>query len=125
METITFERTQWPVGHGGFHTAELQVDALAPFHYFFDCGGSKAGAQFIRGRLQGAQYDFGVLSHFHADHIGEMAHARVDRIFLPLLEDIDWLWVIAAHLSAELASVDSLVRAFEVLDGWRDEGRVV
>jgi hypothetical protein len=73
---IKFERVQWPVGHGGFHTGRFKGGS-ADFRYFFDCGAlSKEGKALIREKLETVEFDFGVISHFDHDHYSELGGAK-------------------------------------------------
>lgn len=71
-QSIRFRRTQYPVGHGGFHFASI-CGGSRPLHYIYDCGATN------RALLQpwvteclarcGKEIDVLFLSHAHSDHV--------------------------------------------------------
>ncbi|MCS4509950.1 hypothetical protein [Xylophilus ampelinus] len=73
METdIRFERVQWPVGHGGFHTGRLK-GGQANLHYFFDCGATgKKGIELL-----------GLLAELHPLQLGHLEGELVDAAVAP------------------------------------------
>jgi len=81
-----FERTQWPVGHGGFHTGKLEQDG-DNFSFFYDCGSKtaekSASKKLMHQKLADIEFDFGVISHFDSDHFSEVQNATVETLFLP------------------------------------------
>jgi hypothetical protein len=83
-----FERTQRPVGHGGFHIGRIEY-AGASFRYFYDCGGGKEGAVLIEKELKETSYYFGVISHFDSDHFAKLIHADVKYLFIPYMDELD------------------------------------
>lgn len=83
-----FERTQRPVGHGGFHIGRIEY-AGAGFRYFYDCGGGKEGAVLIEKELKETSYYFGVISHFDTDHFAKLIHADVKYVFIPYMDELD------------------------------------
>ncbi len=81
-----FERTQWPVGHGGFHTGRLIGHSQTLFSYFYDCGShapaaSKAVA-LIRVELSSRHFQAGVISHFDHDHFAAVSHSAPAVLYL-------------------------------------------
>ncbi|NVE01379.1 hypothetical protein [Massilia sp. BJB1822] len=121
--TIQFERTQWPVGHGGFHTGHLRRKDGESLHYFFDCGSKSKPDQLIKRHLENRAYEFGVLSHFHTDHISELQNAQLKRIFLPYLTEIDMLFEIIGHWEA--IDQTQIASALATLKRWEQNGTLV
>lgn len=108
---MKFERIQWPVGHGGFHTGKLKGGS-ADFRYFFDCGAlSKEGKSLICEKLKSIEFDFGVISHFDHDHYSELASAeQLSVLFIPYMTPTDMvLHALADHATNALP----LNKAFE------------
>jgi len=83
-----FERSQLPVGHGGFHLGTLDINGRF-FRYFFDCGGGAVGKKLIEAEFEQNEFDFGVVSHFDSDHFSQLRKAKVKRVFIPYLEELD------------------------------------
>ncbi|QLI82651.1 MBL fold metallo-hydrolase [Chitinibacter fontanus] len=109
---ISFEhgRQQWPVGHGFFHSASINLEGVL-YHYVYDCGAKgplTTASVLIEDKIE--QYletryssdkalvkgqipviDLLVISHFHADHVNgipkllEKFHVR--KVVLPFLEE--------------------------------------
>lgn len=84
MSIIKFahRRQQWPVGHGFFHTASVQLNGEI-YRYVYDCGGKNSGT--IQSQIdryasnekmegQGKTIDMLVISHFHNDHINGLLY---------------------------------------------------
>lgn len=111
-----FERVQWPVGHGGFHTGRLKGGS-ADFRYFFDCGAySKEGKALIRERLAAIEFDFGVISHFDHDHYSELASAKkVNVLFLPYMTPADMVMQALADQAANALTVAQAFQGFNLL----------
>lgn len=106
-----FERVQWPVGHGGFHTGRLKGGDV-DFRYFFDCGAiSKVGKELIREKLAAVEFDFGVISHFDNDHYSELASAKkVKVLFIPYMTPAD---MVLQAVFDEATNGVTLTQAFE------------
>lgn len=90
-----FERTQWPVGHGGFHTGRQIEQGKTQFSYFYDCGShapaaSKAAA-LIPAELSSRRFDVGVISHFDHDHFAAIGHSAPTVLYLPYMTRTDQL----------------------------------
>lgn len=95
-----FERSQLPVGHGGFHIGTLNVQGEF-FRYFFDCGGGADGKKLIDAEFHGNSFDFGVISHFDADHFSQLSKAKVKRVFVPYLDELDMFFLTVMHFFQE------------------------
>ena len=93
-----FERSQLPVGHGGFHIGTLNVEGEL-FRYFFDCGGGADGKKLINAEFERNSFDFGVISHFDADHFSQLSKASVKRVFIPYLEELDMFFLTLTHFA--------------------------
>lgn len=107
-------RQQWPVGHGFFHTANLQFDNHY-YRYVYDCGSGKSleGSNLIKEQI--ARYvemaflngddliDMLVVSHFHADHINGIAEllrcVKVKKLVLPHLDKSFRIGILAELIS--------------------------
>lgn len=113
---IKFERVQWPVGHGGFHTGKFKGRS-ADFRYFFDCGAqSKEGKALIREKLAAVDFDFGVISHFDHDHYSELASAKkVKVLFLPYMTRADMVLQALADQAANGLKAEQAFQGFNVL----------
>ena len=117
-----FERSQLPVGHGGFHIGTLDMNGKF-FRYFFDCGGGAAGKKLIETEFEQNKFDFGVVSHFDSDHFSQLRKANVKRVFIPYLEELDLFFLTLTHfvqsdklvdLSTELAKFARVVQVVMV-----------
>jgi len=113
---IKFERVQWPVGHGGFHTGRLK-GGNADFRYFFDCGAySREGKALIREKLAAIDFDFGVISHFDHDHYSELTSAKkVKVLFLPYMTPADMLLQALVDQDANKLTAEQAFQGFNVL----------
>lgn len=121
---IKFERVQWPVGHGGFHTGRLKCGS-ADFRYFFDCGAiSKEGKALISEKLNSAEFDFdfGVISHFDRDHYSELASAKVKVLFLPYMTPVDKVLLALADQKANNLRIEEAFEGFKVLKELEEQG---
>lgn len=122
MPTFRFKhlRQQWPVGHGFFHTALVQLDRET-YRYVYDCGAETfetinsqinryASNEAMEGR--GNSIDMLVVSHFHNDHIKGLPHFlslfNVKKLVIPYLEEDDKL-VALAGLAAHGAETWTLL----------------
>ncbi|MBI5925873.1 MAG: hypothetical protein HY836_09775 [Aquabacterium sp.] len=120
---IKFERVQWPVGHGGFHTGRIK-GGRADFRYFFDCGAySTEGKALIRDKLATVDFDFGVISHFDHDHYSELASAKkVKVLFLPYMTQADMVLQALADQAANGLTVKQAFQGFNVLRQLQNSG---
>lgn len=120
---MKFERVQWPVGHGGFHTGRCKGGG-ADFRYFFDCGAySKEGKELIREKLAAIEFDFGVISHFDHDHYSELANAKkVGVLFLPYMTQTDMVLHALADQAANSLTVVQAFQGFKVLQQLQANG---
>lgn len=120
---LKFERVQWPVGHGGFHTGRLKGRS-ADFRYFFDCGSySKEGKALIREKLAAIEFDFGVISHFDHDHYSELASAKmVGVLFLPYMTPTDMVLQALADQAANALTAAQAFQGFNVLQQLQAKG---
>lgn len=100
-----FERSQLPVGHGGFHLGTLDMNGKF-FRYFFDCGGGTVGKKLIDAEFERNTFDFGVVSHFDADHFSQLSKAKVKRVFIPYLEELDMFFLTLTHFHQSGVLVD-------------------
>lgn len=91
MHKLTVERTQHPIGQGGFHSVHLHTDGER-FSVIFDCGGGTAGHrdQLVKDMVSSAvvEYDWLVISHLDADHINGLRQLEkygitFSNVFLP------------------------------------------
>jgi hypothetical protein len=113
---IVHRGQHWPVGHGGFYTAEVWCEPAAnwfPFRYVYDCGALTrppldAAIDDYFQSIRRGQVDLVVISHVDADHVKGLKRlvegSSVRRVMLPLLAPIDRL--IALARSAELHDRD-------------------
>jgi len=113
---MKYERVQWPVGHGGFHSGRIKGGSI-DFRYFFDCGAySKEGKALISEQLASTEFDFGVISHFDHDHYSELAHVKkVKVLFLPYMTPADMLLQALADQVANALTVLQAFQGFNVL----------
>ncbi len=120
---LKFERVQWPVGHGGFHTGRLKGQSV-DFRYFFDCGACrKDGKALIREKLSTIEFDFGAISHFDHDHYSELASAKkVGVLFLPYMTQTDMVLQALADQAANNLKVQKAFQGFEVLKQLQEKG---
>lgn len=120
---MKFERVQWPVGHGGFHSGRIKGGSM-DFRYFFDCGAySKEGKALISERLAATEFDFGVISHFDHDHYCELANVKkLNVLFLPYMTPADMLLQALADQAANTLPMQQAFEGFNVLRQLQAEG---
>jgi hypothetical protein len=119
---IKFERVQWPVGHGGFHTGQLRVEN-ADFKYFYDCGALETdGMQLIRKKFKSTNFDFGVISHFDKDHVSELENAKVDFLFLPYMTLTDMVLHALIDMFEKSMEPSEAFKSFTVIKKLQREG---
>lgn len=120
---IKFQRVQWPVGHGGFHTGWLKCTGFN-FRYFFDCGAiSKEGKELIREKLAADEFDFGVISHFDRDHYSELVSAKkVKVLFLPYMTPADMVMQALFDSDVHSLTLRQAFEGFNVLQQLRKNG---
>jgi len=114
-------RQQWPVGQGGFHTAELREGERLRLRYVYDCGAMEkyktareACIEKYLDTVNGGKLDILFLSHVHADHVNGVEQLldtesgiRVETIMLPLVSTEDRLLAFARAAAEDPASVDN------------------
>ena len=120
---VKFQRVQWPVGHGGFHTGRLKGGRV-DFRYFFDCGAiSKEGKELIREKLAAVEFDFGVISHFDHDHYSELASAKkVKVLFMPYMTPADMVLQALVDWAATSLTLEQAFGGFYVLQQLQNSG---
>lgn len=103
--TIRHERIQHAVGHGGFHTASVQVGG-AKFRYVYDCGAKKRRllCNTIHDHADSIvdtdrRIDLVVLSHLDDDHVNGvddlLGACAVETVVLPYLSAVERVFVAA------------------------------
>jgi hypothetical protein len=105
-----FERTQWPVGHGGFHTGRIISKGESTFRYFYDCGShakDKKASGLILDEFMTHKYQVGVISHLDHDHFAAVKHSKPTVLYLPYMTRTDQL--LQLMVSAE--GVESRIKA--------------
>ena len=109
---VHVRRTQWAVGHGGFHSGIVQTeDGGSQITWIYDCGTSSSSKplteefNLFQDRLtyhnHEAKLDFLFLSHFHEDHVGGLGRivrrkVQISHIFAPLLGPLERLIALGA-----------------------------
>lgn len=122
MAFFQVDRTQFPIGQGGFHSTVVDIPHGRRLSMVIDCGGSNA---LHRGRLieafsqRGRQHDILAISHFDEDHINgvEALHAagiKFNTVFLPHVEEEHYLLWMTLKLSAGDLSGGELARIVQV-----------
>jgi hypothetical protein len=105
-------RTQWAVGHGGFHSGIVQAEhGASQVTWMYDCGTASSGkslsAEFRLFQKRSAHHkpnaklDLLFLSHFHEDHVGGIGRLirgklKISHIFAPLISPLERLLALAA-----------------------------
>ena len=118
MAFFQVDRTQFPIGQGGFHSTVVDTLHHGRLSMVVDCGGSDATH---RRRLietfaqRGRQHDILAISHFDEDHINgvEALHAagiKFKTVFLPHVKAEDYLLWMTLRISAGEVSVNELAR---------------
>lgn len=112
MPIIYARRTQWSVGHGGFHSGFLGSKSAAtdPFVWIYDCGSASSGKALTREFKEFSRQHSALskeenihllfLSHFHEDHVGGLGRIKrspftVKQIYAPLVSPLERLQVLA------------------------------
>lgn len=123
---MKFERIQWPVGHGGFHTGQLKGGS-ANFRYFFDCGAlSKEGKSLICEKLKSIEFDFGVISHFDHDHYSELANAKqLSVLFIPYMTPSDMVLHALVDQATNRLTPQKAFEGFQLLKQLEAKGTLI
>lgn len=100
---IHFERTQHPVGHGGFHSACLYVGGQ-PHRYAYDCGSRKPNACDREvDKLSNGGLDFLFISHVHEDHVSGipalLRKVSIHTVVMPMLLPIERAYAFALSVA--------------------------
>lgn len=114
---LKVEMTQWGVGHGGFHTADIRYASSKSIvrRYIVDCGStgrisrlSPRIEQYVSGLQAEAatSIDAVYLSHFDTDHVNGLeslsmmlgTHIQVVRFFVPFLTEEQQLLTVARNI---------------------------
>jgi hypothetical protein len=109
--TFSINRTQLPVGQGGFHYCEFFVNNELKFNYIYDCGTDGLRYSYnpqnrlnnteklfinqinqIKGNLKNNIINILFLSHFDSDHINGVKYLlnegiKVNKVIIPYLDD--------------------------------------
>lgn len=124
MAIFQVDRTQYPIGQGGFHFVALHTHRGQRFSMVVDCGGSRAKHRKLLARAfaeRESEHDFLVISHLDDDHINgleELQDAGVSfrTVFLPHV-DIDsyirWMTLklsLSANAGGALAGFSKVAR---------------
>lgn len=101
---IEVRRYQYPVGQGGFHSAEIHF-GKARFRYVYDCGSTHRAAlereitAFEEGLGSSAPLEMLALSHLDDDHVngveGILSHRDIETIVIPYLHPFERLMLVA------------------------------
>lgn len=109
---VHVRRTQWAVGHGGFHSGIIRSDdGQSEISWMYDCGTSSSGnsltAELKTFKSRTSYFsktfstDYLFISHFHEDHVGGLgrlhkANFKAARIFAPLLDPLERILAFAS-----------------------------
>ncbi|MBB3835274.1 hypothetical protein FHR55_003518 [Xanthomonas arboricola] len=107
MTSFQVERTQYPIGQGGFHSMALYSRTGNNFSMVVDCGGSREGHRKLLAKAfaeREHQHDFLAISHLDDDHINgleELKEAGVSfrTVFLPHVDMSSYLKWMTLKLS--------------------------
>src|SRR5579871_2801474 len=135
MLTVEVLRTQYPVGHGGFHGGRIRVSAnndlaLLTKNYVYDCGSESADA-FDRAlrkhqRVSEETTDLLFISHLDSDHVNKIDRlmgaqpARI--VVLPYLEDEDLATLIAEEIDNGRLTASTREYLSDPVDWWLRRG---
>jgi hypothetical protein len=123
---ILFERMQWPVGHGGFHTGRLIARGKTTFSYFYDCGShapKRSGAVLrISEELASTEYDVGVLSHFDHDHFASIGSSAPRVLYLPYMTRTDQLLHMLLSSKGTPTGLRTQASVYETLNRIKNDG---
>lgn len=94
MELFQVDRTQHPIGQGGFHSMALHSHGTRRFSMVVDCGGSRKEHRALLAKAfaeRESRHDFLVISHLDNDHINglvdlKQAGVEFQTVFLPHVE---------------------------------------
>lgn len=129
-------QTQFPVGQGGVHLAQLRTSAkphrysrAKPVSIMFDCGGIGDPSALSRSlstvrmalpvRAGRRNLDLLVLSHLHSDHIKGFLQfiqgvpLSIDRLIIPHYDDEDRL-VLLAQVATQTADMDLVIQTDQI-----------
>ena len=119
MALFQVDRTQYPIGQGGFHSMALHSDSGRSFSMVVDCGGSRVTHRKLLAKAfaeRERQHDFLAISHLDDDHINgleDLKHAGVSfrTVFLPHVDMNSYLQWMTLKLSAS-ANAGSILAGF-------------
>ncbi len=137
-KTMTFfqvDRTQYPIGQGGFHSTEITISRRFRLSMVIDCGGADVAHRDLlidAFAESGKEHDILAISHLDADHINGLdqlrkAGIRFDTVFLPHVPEkqyLLWMTLKVCAGGADVAEVVRILRAAGELYGG-DYGPVV
>lgn len=109
MAFFQVDRSQYPIGQGGFHSAVVHTSANRRLSMVVDCGGADAehrGVLISAFAERHSPHDILAISHFDDDHINGIeelhgAGVRFNSVFLPHVEVKDYLLWMTLRFSVE------------------------
>lgn len=102
----TIQWTQHPVGHGGFHTGQMENENGDIFTWIFDCGSrrNKEFDAYLRAwtNRQHSPVDWLFISHFDFDHVSGletlMSRCIVREVMIPYVNDRELVYVLLEEI---------------------------
>lgn len=121
MAFFQVDRTQYPIGQGGFHSTEVTIERDIRLSMVIDCGGADvAHRDLLIGAFaeSGKEHDILAISHLDADHINGLDQLRkagitFDTVFLPHVPEKQYLRWMTLKVCAGVANVDEVVRILQ------------
>ncbi|GBH18443.1 hypothetical protein [Pseudomonas syringae] len=109
MAFFQVDRSQYPIGQGGFHSTVVHTSANRRLSMVVDCGGADAehrGVLISAFAERHSPHDILAISHFDDDHINGIeelhgAGVRFNSVFLPHVEVKDYLLWMTLRFSVE------------------------
>lgn len=123
MSLFQVDRTQFPIGQGGFHATVVHLPhADRRLSMVIDCGGADASHRslLINGFAEsGRQHDILAISHFDEDHINGVDDLRAagiqfNTVFLPHVEVQNYLLWMTLKLSVSAEAANELARIVQI-----------
>ena len=121
MAPFQDDRTQFPIGQGGFHSMALYSDSGRTFSMVVDCGGSTVQHRRVLAKAfaeRECRHDFLAISHLDDDHINGLedlkdAGVSFGTVFLPHVDMNSYLKWMTLKLSASAgANSGSILTGF-------------
>lgn len=128
MSCLSYDRTQWAVGQGFFHSGEVRYSENEVM-YVYDCGSLNDGAlnreidRFID-RYRGRRIDMLFVSHYHHDHVSGLPRLLKEvgarSVVIPVIPAIERLIAVGSTIPESAIGTWSVDFAADPVNALRD-----